>query len=218
LSDIFHEVDEDLRAERARHLALRYGGLVIGAAIAIIAAAGLWQAWRWYDGKQATQVAQTYIDGIRAAGGPGITADRAGAIADFDKVAAAGRDGYATLARLFAAGLQADGGDLDGAKAHWDAVTNDRSADALLRDLASLMWVTHQIDTGDPAALQARLAPLAEPTNAWHALAQEAQALLAIRRGATDEAKQTLRMIAQDTTASDGVRGRANGLLTRLGG
>jgi len=66
--------------------------------------------------------------------------------------------------------------------------------------------------------LRARLAPLALPTNAWHALAQEAAALLDLRQGQTDQAKAALKTLAQDTTAPSGVRGRANGLLARLGG
>jgi hypothetical protein len=219
VSDIFDEVEEDLRAERARGLLLRYGGLVVGLALAVVAAAGGWQAWRWYDAKRTGQVAEVYLAGMRLAAGVGVGgADRPGAIADFGKVAADGGEGYRTLARLYAAALQADGGDLEGAKASWDQVASDGSADPLLRDLANLMWVTHQLDSGDPPALQARLQPLVEPQNAWHALAQEAQALLAIRRGAPEEAKQTLRALAQDTTAPDGVRGRANGLLVRLGG
>ena len=56
------------------------------------------------------------------------------------------------------------------------------------------------------------------PTNPWHALAQEAEALLDLRQGQTDAARQALRQLAQDTTAPPGVRGRANGLLARLGG
>ena len=35
-------------------------------------------------------------------------------------------------------------------------------AERLLRDLASLMLVEHQIDDGDPAQLRARLAPLVD--------------------------------------------------------
>lgn len=44
--DIFDEVDEDLRAERAQALLKRYGGLLIALALLTIGAAGGWQAWR----------------------------------------------------------------------------------------------------------------------------------------------------------------------------
>ena len=63
---------------------------------------------------------------------------------------------------------------------------SDSSADPLLRDLASLLWALHEIDSGDPALLEARLKPLADPNNPWHALAEEQLALLDLRQGQTD--------------------------------
>ncbi len=99
-----------------------------------------------------------------------------------------------------------------------EQVAADRAADPLLRDLATLQWVTHQIDSGDPARLEARLAPLTGADNPLRALAAEAQALLAIRQGRTDAARDILKRLAEDVTAPDGVRARANGLLAQLGG
>ena len=110
-------------------------------------------------------------------------------IATFSKLATACPEGYATLARLREAALKADAGDLQGATALWDQVAGDSSADPLLRDLASLLWAQHQIDTGDPSLLQARLKALAAPDNPWHALAEEQLALLDLRQGKTDQAR-----------------------------
>jgi hypothetical protein len=215
--DIFDEVDQDLRAERAQKLLQRYGGVLIAAAVLVIVAVGAFQARKWYDAKQAAQVADEYLAAMRSADGPPGEA-RQKAAADFAKVATQGRAGYRTVARLREAALKADTGDLPAALAIWDQVANDPGADQLLRDLASLEWATHQIDSGDPAAIEARLKPLTAPDNAWHALAEEAQALLALRQGRNEMARDTLRRLAQDVTAPDGVRSRANGLLARLGG
>ena len=66
--------------------------------------------------------------------------------------------------------------------------------------------------------LEARLKALAAPNNPWHALADEQLALLDLRQGKADQARTTLRRLAQDTTAPSGVRGRAGALLGRLGG
>ena len=127
-------------------------------------------------------------------------------------------EGYRTLARLRAAALKADAGDRQGAAALWDQVAADGSADPLLRDLASLLWASHLIDSADPSLLQDRLKALTAPDNPWHALANEQLALLDMRLGKTDQAKTMLRSLAQDTTAPNGVRGRAESLLNRLGG
>jgi hypothetical protein len=48
-------------------------------------------------------------------------------------------------------------------------------------------------------------------------LAQEGLAMVALREGKHDEARGLLKQLSADTTAPDGVRGRANGLLQRLG-
>ncbi len=216
MPDIFDEVEEDLRAERARALLTRYGGALIGAAVLVVAAAGGWRVWQWYDSKQVAVIADTYLAASQTADtqkGPG----RDAALAQFAEVAAKGRSGYRSLARLREAGLKADAGDLAGASALWDAVAGDGAADPLLRDLASLQWAIHQVDSGDPAQVAARLAPLALPTSPWHPLAEEAQALLELRQGKTAAARATLTTLAQDMMAPRGVRQRAAGLLERIG-
>lgn len=219
--DIFDEVDEELRAERAQQLLKRYSGLIIAAVLVIVGAVAGWQGWHWYEARQDQAAATEYLTAMTLADATAAgssAANRAAAIAAFDRLTTTAPEGYRTLARLRQAALKAEAGDKAGAAALWDQVAGDTSADPLLRDLASLLWAEHQIDSGDPALVEARLKPLAAPDNPWHALAQEQLALLDIRQGKTDAAKATLRRLAQDTTAPNGVRGRAGGLLNRLGG
>ncbi len=219
--DIFDEVDEELRAERAQQLLKRYGGLIVAAAVLIVGAVAGWQGWRWYEARQDQAAAVEYLTAMTLADATAAgtsDANRAAAVAAFNKLSASAPEGYATLARLRDAALKAQSGDRAGAVALWDQVAADSSADPLLRDLASLLWAEHQIDTADPALLEARLKALAAPDNPWHALADEQLALLDMRLGKSDQAKTTLHRLAQDTTAPNGVRGRASALLNRLGG
>lgn len=219
--DIFDEVEEDLRADRARAFAKRYGILIVALMVLVVAAVGGWQAWRWYDARQTMAQAGAYIAAMRTADGLGAGADKAQRDAAKDAflaVAAGANDGYRTLARLRAAALAGDNGDQAGALTLLDQVSNDGAADPLLRDLASLLWVQRQVDGGDPAALGTRLAPLVSPGNPWHALAQETQALLALRAGRRDEARDIYKRLAGDLTAPESLRGRAAGLFARLGG
>jgi hypothetical protein len=219
VADIFDEVDEELRADRAQALLKRYGGLIVAIALLIVGSVAGWQAWRWWQNKQNLAVAAEYLNATRIAdaAGPAKDARAKEAIAALEKVASGAPEGYGTLARLRAAALEADSGNPQAAAALWDQVAGDGAADPLLRDLASLNWVNHAIDTGDPAMIEARLKPLASPENPWHPLAREAQALLYMRQGKNEQAKDTLRTLAQDVTAPEGVRARANILLGRLG-
>ena len=126
-------------------------------------------------------------------------------------------EGYRTLARLQAAALMAQHGDLKGATALWNDVAADSDADPLLRDLASLLWCQHQIDTGDPAMLEGRLKALAEPGNAWRPLAQEQLALLDLRQGQHRGGKNHIEQTGAGRHRARGVRERAAALLARLG-
>ena len=213
VSDIFDEVSEDLRAEKASKLLQRYGGAIVAAAVAIVLAVSGYKLWGYYENREAVRVATTYLAAMQAS-----TTDKPAALAGFTSVSDESTAGYRTLARLRAAALKADAGDRPGAAALWQLVSNDAAADVLLRDLATLEYAMHELDNGDPAAVAARLAPLTNANNPWHFLAEEAQALLDLRQGKNDTARATLKRLAQDVTAPDGVRGRANGLLARLGG
>ena len=49
MSDIFREVDEDLRREQYKRLWDRFGGYVIGLAVLIVVAVGGYKAWEWWE-------------------------------------------------------------------------------------------------------------------------------------------------------------------------
>lgn len=218
--DIFDEVSEDLRADRARALLKRYGGLLIVAAALVIVGVAGWQAWRWRGQQQSSQVATAFLDAMRKSAAPpaadGATPSRTQAAADFAALAATAPEGYRTLARLREAALRATAGDLPAALTLWDKISADTQADPLLRGLADLLWVQHQVDAGDPAAVEGRLAPLIANGSAWRPLALESQAWLAIRTGQRAKARDILKGLQADTLAPDGVRARAGGLLSQL--
>jgi hypothetical protein len=211
VADIFDEVQEDLRAERAKRLLNRYGGLLAGLALlAVLAVAGL-QGWRWWQDRAATAAARGLP--VRRARRVRAGTDVAAAAGRFAAVAAEAPPGYRTLARLRAAALRAEAGDRDGALAEWDAIARDGAVDAPFRDLAAVLWGTHALDKDDAAAaaVEARVAPLAEGNGPFRASAAEVRALAALKRGETDAARRASRRWPNDGTAPPGVRDRAGG-------
>jgi hypothetical protein len=213
LPDIFDEVKEELRAERARKLWLRYGSAVAAGLLVAVIGVGGWQGWRWYQAQQEGKAALAFLEAHRAAEAPG--ADLRAMGDRFAAIAQQAPEGYVILARLRAAALKAETGDRDGALAIWNEVSADNRAPQIYRDLASLMWALHGLGTQDPAALDSRLAPLVG--GAWGASARELQALVAIRRGDTATAKKNLEALAADVTAPSGVRERAGRVAAELG-
>ena len=215
MTDIFDEINEDLRAERLRGFAVRYGWVAVVVVVLVLGAVGGVQLWRWWQDRVAGETAVTFTRALRDAGAPGAAAGPLAA-PELERIIATAPDGYRTVARFRLAALRANGGDLKGALAMWDEVAGDTAADPDLRSLANLLWAQRQIDSGDPAAVSARLDPLADPNSTWHALAQEAQAELAMRQNDRDRAGTILKRLATDPLATDNVRGRARLMLSVL--
>ena len=213
--DIFDEVNEDLRAERAEKLLKKYAWLLVAVAVGVIAAAAGWQLWTRWQSQKDEAAAVRYVAAQNAIEQPG--AAKTDQLPALDQLAATAPEGYRTLARLRAAGLKADAGDPQGATALWNEVAADAKADPLLRDLATLQATQRELDHGDPAQIEARLKPLADFANPWSALAREQLAMLDLRQGKPDDARKTLQMLAVDIGAPSGLRARASALLASLG-
>ena len=220
--DIFDEINEDLRAERAQALLKRYGVLLAVALVLVILGVGGWQLWRSRAVAADGQVAAQFLDAMRkatppAAGGDLSAASRTQALAEFSALSGSAPEGYRTLARIRAASLKITAGDRPGGLALLDQVSADTGADPLLRSLADLLWVLAQVDDGDPAAVEGRLATLVVTGNAWRPMAMECQAWLLMRTGRTDQARDMLKRIQADPLAPAGVRDRSGWMLIRLG-
>ncbi len=216
MSDIFQEVDEELRAERARRLLFRYGGWLIAAAVAVLAATGAFEYRQWRQHQADEKLATRYLDAVHAATAE--PRDTKQAMAGFAAIIPEAGPGYRDLASLQQAALQAETGHLAEALAIWDRLANAADTDKPLARLAALLSVQHQLDSGDPAMLTSRLEALEAPDDPYHALATEMRALLALRLGKTDDAKKIFSSLSHDGTAPPGLRQRAGALLAELGG
>ena len=210
MPDIFDEVEEDLRRDRAMRFWQRHGWIVAACAVAVVAGTAGWQAWSWHQKRTAQAATAQLLAAMRAPSAPA-------AAAGLEDVARDGDPGLRTLARLVEAARRATAGETPAALPLWQSVAADSSAEALYRDLASLLIVMHTLDTAPPDELAARLAPLAVPGNPWRYNAAELQALLADRRGDRLAAIAAFRALATDVDAPAGVRARAEQMLTVLG-
>ena len=211
---LFREVDEDLREEQMARLWKQYGGYLIAAAVLIVVIVAGYQGWTAYRASQEASEAQAYENAAQAVA-QGNAADAASRLAD---LAASGTTGHAALARLRQAGVLLEQGQTDAALDAYRALAEDGAADAVLRDVGRLLYALHGVDRVDPGAVQAMLAPLAVPNNAFRYSAREVQALLALRQGDTEQARSLFADLAADAQAPRGVRSRAQDMLGMLGG
>ena len=133
----------------------------------------------------------------------------ADAVQNFAILARDGSIGYATLARLNQAALQAEGGDRAGAVGSYLSIANDDTVDTIFRDLALLLSTLHDLDTAAPDELAKRVAQLTVTDNPWRHSAKELSALLSQRRGDRSNARKIFQDLADDVTAPAGIRARA---------
>lgn len=217
MSDIFREIDEELRQDRMKALAQRYGAVAVGAALAIVAgAAGYvgWQHWRDQRNQEATRTLETALTAAATATGGDASA---AAVKSLTELAGKAPADLAALARLSAAATLTREGKLEEAAQVYDALAADAGAAQWQRDVALLLAVGRRVDDGDPAAQAARLAPLLTTTNPWRFQARELAGLLAARAGDRVKAQSYFQQLADDALAPAGVRARATDLAAYYG-
>ncbi len=222
MPDIFDEVQEDLRAERARSLARRFGGLAAAGVVAVLAGTGAYVWWQ-QQLQAATEAAATRFIAAGKIADKSNQAlsglDRAAAsqaATSFAEIAAHGPTGYKILAELRLAGLQWELGEKPQALASWKAVSDDPRAPTLLRDLATVTSAQHQVDSGDPVLLKQTMEGLTAPDNPWRPMAQEIIALIDMRQGRMREAAEILKRLEADPLAPEGIRQMVADLMTTL--
>ncbi|HLJ20000.1 MAG TPA: tetratricopeptide repeat protein [Stellaceae bacterium] len=213
MSDIFQEVDEELRHDKWLQLWKRYQNYVIGLAALIVVATAAVTYWLYYDQQQREAEGLRYalaLDDARS----GKLADAANAL---NTLAASAHAGRALVARFEAAALQMRAGDQAAAIAAYDAIAKDGGVDQIYRDLATVLWGLHALDTVDPQVVVDRLAPVTAQDNPWHATALEVTAVAHLKTGDRGTAKGDYQRIADDLTAPRGLRARAAQMVAALG-
>lgn len=209
---LIREVDEDLRQENLQKLWKRYGGLLIGGAVAIVAGVAALQGWQVYQKNQAQAASQRFADAILHLD----KGEKAKGLEALQSLAVDGNSGYRLLSDMKIAQLKVEDGDNAGAIGLYEKVAGDSGVDGVYRDLASLKAAYLKLSVGQVDGLEARMAPLAVESNPWRHSAREILALVALKAGDTAKAQDWLRKVADDVVAPSAIRGRAAELLAAL--
>ena len=208
MSDIFREVDEEVRQDRALEFWNRYQTLILAIAIAIVIGSGAWKFWQGQQQKAAEAADEKYQTAMFASR-DGKSAE---ALAGFQALAKDAPKGYATLARLRAAG-ELSATDKPGAIKAFDALATDASLDPLFRDDARLRAALLRVDGADRKEMEERLTPLAVGGGAFRSSARELLALVAMRDNDLEAAGRWLDQIVTDTGAPENVKQRAEAFM-----
>jgi hypothetical protein len=204
VTDIFQEVDEEVRREQLKKLWERYGTYFIAACIVIVIGVGAWRGYEWWQAKQAAQSGAAFEQAVKLA----VSGKHQEAAAAFTKLSADGTPGYRMLARLREAAELATT-DRKTAVAAYDAIAADNRAGQVVRDLAAVRAGFLLVDTAPYSEILQRLEPATDADRAFRHSAREILALSAWKAGDMSAARRWTEMIMGDPQTPPGPRSRA---------
>lgn len=194
MADIFREVDEEIRKDRAELLWKKYGKYVIALCVLLVLGSAGRVAWREYALNQRLEDSSRFSSAVQLSNAGDLDA----AIASFESLGNEAGGGYSVIARLREGAARAANDDIDGALGVYNALAADSGVDDLFRQLADIQAVILTLDTAEPGALTARLTPLAQDGRPWRYSARELLALVKYRSGDLDGAKADLQALVDD--------------------
>jgi hypothetical protein len=211
VSELFDEVDEEVRRDQLKKLWDQYSIYIIGLALLIIAGVGGWRGYQYLEAKKAAEAGAAF-DRAAELSDQNKHAEAEAAFAD---LAAKAPYGYRILARLRTAAEIAARDKAAAAKA-FDDIVADTSVAAPERDLARIRAAQLLLETTTYPNMLQRLEPAAGKDGAFRHSARELLALSAWRANDATATRQWLDMIANDGDTPPGLRSRAEALQALL--
>jgi hypothetical protein len=204
VTDIFQEVEENLREERAKSLWSRSWPWLLGVFVIAVAAVGGWEFWKWRRADTAAKASESYLTALDHAS----KGETDAALAELDKLIKSGPDGYKTLAFNVRSALLLDKNDVEGARKSLEqaAVTGP---DEELRALARLRAAYLSADSSPLDQLKLQLAGVSDREDTIGFAARELIAAKAFAVGQTQEARKIYDVLALAPEAPESIRQRA---------
>ena len=211
MSELFDEVDEDVRRDQLKKLWDQYSIYIVAAALLLVAAVGGWRGYQYLEAKKAAEAGVAFDKAIELSE----QNKSAEAEAAFSSLAATAPSGYRMLARLRAA-AEVAARDPQAAVKLYDDISTDRSIGALEQELARIRAAGLLVDTATYPTMLQRLEPSTAPQATFRHTARELLALSAWHANDTTTARKWLDLIANDAETPPGLRSRAEALQALL--
>jgi hypothetical protein len=207
VSDIFREVEEDVRRERLEKIWKAYGNLIILGVVLLFGGIAGWQFWQRHELQERQKVSDAFMAAQR------ITNPQAAASA-FADLARGAPKGYAQVARLSQAGAMFASGQRSDAIDLYKQIAKEDSGP--VGSVARLRAAWALADTASRKDLAELLKPLDQPGNAWRPNAREVLAYADYRAMDSKSALAKYSELAMDPNSPEGLRGRAQAMMAFL--
>jgi hypothetical protein len=211
VSELFDEVDEDVRRDQLKRLWDRYSVFIVAGALLVIAAVGGWRGYQYLEAKKAAVAGVAFDKAVELAE----QNKHSEAEAAFNSLAATAPSGYRMLARLRAAAEVASH-DPQAAVKLYDDIAADHSVGALQQELAKVRAAGLLLETTTYPNMLQRLEPSTVAAATFRHTARELLALSAWHANDATAARKWLDLIANDAETPPGLRSRAEALQALL--
>jgi hypothetical protein len=211
VSELFDEVDEEVRRDQLKKLWDQYSIYIVALALLIIAGVGGWRGYQYLETKKAAEAGAAFDKAAELSEAN----KHAEAEAAFADLAAKAPWGYRMLARLRTAAEVASR-DKPAAAKMFDDIAADTGVGAPERDLARIRAAQLLLETTTYPNMLQRLEPATAAGATFRHTARELLALSAWRANDTTATRQWLDLIANDGESPPSLRSRAEALQALL--
>ncbi len=209
--DLFDEVEEQLRSERYKSLALKFAPFAVIAVIAAVLLVGGFWGWTHYKTGAKSKESQTYAAALAARDANDMAAAQSG----FEAASKAGPKAYRALALMQLGGLALEKNDAKGAAALFDQAA-DVGADPIVSDAARLKSAFALLDTAPYAEMESKLTPLAEDGRPYRILAKEGLAFAKVGANNMTGARTDFVALSLLTETPTDIRERAERMIALI--
>jgi len=212
VTDVFEEVEEEIRSERLKRLARQWMPLVAGILVGALAIALAWWGWQSFQTSRAQTASVAYQRGVEALQ----SGDAAGAESAFAEAESKGNGAYKALALNQRAGIAVAANRISDAIALFDQAAK-ADGDPILADAARYKAALLVMDNGSTLEqIEARLTPLTDEGRPMRAFAQEALGLARLQANKPAEAREVFVLLTLGQDVPDSVRQRAQAAVAMI--
>lgn len=203
MSDIFREVEEDVRRERAEKIWKRWGAYILAAGVLVFVGIGGWQLWQRHERQEREKLSDQFLAAQRITN----PRDAANAFVDLSRT---GKGGYGLVARLAQANAMfASGQGKQAIDLYKEIAASDSGT---IGSVARLRAAWASADTSTRNQLAELLKPFDQAENPWRQNAQEVLAYADYRALDMKSAQAKYAALAADPQSPDSLKARARAM------
>ena len=207
MSDIFQEIDEDLRQDKVARLWKAYGKYLVALAVFIILVIASYRFIEHKNEKNREQTSELY----ELASETGRSGDKKAAIELLSDEMFDENIGYTIISKLKKAALAKSNNDLEGTEIVLKEIITNKDIPLYLRDLARLKLFASDSDNNS-----SQLEVLIEEEGPWKFLALELKGGIQLEGGNLKEARSIFKELTDDANTPNNLKRRASEILKAL--